>query len=622
VSDARDDDPEARDQDSSRGGEVTTPEGVRIIGAEEAQAAMEGGQVGRRLGEDDLRPGDVPPRPDPGLRPAARFPLPADISAPTPRVAPARPGEPPTGDAERADEESAGEAEERASGHESWPGEVWDRDDLELTDNGAAVRPAAEPEPEGGPLAEAEPVPLEGADGTAGDSWGDAPWRRDSDDDDEWRPERWRDEPLPEEVSLADDGDEQGPVVRVPSEASGSLPLPHWTEPPTGEVPQLLPEAEPVDITAEEDLDAWASLGGSAPRFRTDAEDWAESDFDFGASLRDDTTGLGALAEEVDDDAVFEEQVAQRRRRRGPRPQRARPRDDDAAPPPPPRPPRREPVPASGTSANASDLPTRLVTGIAVAVVALICLKLGRGPATAMVAVIVGLASLELFEAFRRAGHRPASVLGLLGSVALVVAAYKRGVRAFPDIGVLVLVFSMLWYLSGVVKARANANIGITLLGFGYVGGLGGFAGLLLTQKDGVGLLLGMAICAVGYDLFGYFVGSQFGRSRIAPTISPNKTLEGLLAGMSAAIVLGVIVSGVIKLTPWDTKVSYGLALGVVVAVMAPLGDLCESMIKRDLGVKDLGAILPGHGGVLDRFDAMLFCLPAVYYLARYLGIG
>ena len=91
---------------------------------------------------------------------------------------------------------------------------------------------------------------------------------------------------------------------------------------------------------------------------------------------------------------------------------------------------------------------------------------------------------------------------------------------------------------------------------------------------------------------------------------------------MSAAIVLGVIVSGVFKLTPWDAKVSYGLGLGLTVAIMAPLGDLCESLIKRDLGLKDLGSILPGHGGVLDRFDAMLFCLPAVYYLARYLGIG
>jgi phosphatidate cytidylyltransferase len=86
---------------------------------------------------------------------------------------------------------------------------------------------------------------------------------------------------------------------------------------------------------------------------------------------------------------------------------------------------------------------------------------------------------------------------------------------------------------------------------------------------------------------------------------------------MTAAIVLGVIVSGVIKLTPWDAHVSYGLALGVVVAIMAPLGDLCESMIKRDLGIKDLGSILPGHGGVLDRFDSLYFGAPIVYHYLR-----
>jgi phosphatidate cytidylyltransferase len=106
----------------------------------------------------------------------------------------------------------------------------------------------------------------------------------------------------------------------------------------------------------------------------------------------------------------------------------------------------------------------------------------------------------------------------------------------------------------------------------------------------------------------------------MAPRLSPNKTWEGLFGGMAASVILGGIVGSM--LTPWDGKLSHGLALGVIVAIMAPIGDLCESMIKRDLGVKDLGTLLPGHGGVLDRFDAMLFCLPAVYFLVIHLGIG
>ena len=146
---------------------------------------------------------------------------------------------------------------------------------------------------------------------------------------------------------------------------------------------------------------------------------------------------------------------------------------------------------------------------------------------------------------------------------------------------------------------------------------MGGFAGLILALPDGVGLLLGLVLCSVAADIFGYLAGRRFGRRHIAPQISPNKTVEGLLAGMAGSIVVGFVLVG--SISPWGRFSA--LALGVVVAVVAPLGDLCESLLKRDLGVKDLGGILPGHGGVLDRFDAMLFALPAVYYLIKLLDV-
>ena len=149
---------------------------------------------------------------------------------------------------------------------------------------------------------------------------------------------------------------------------------------------------------------------------------------------------------------------------------------------------------------------------------------------------------------------------------------------------------------------------------------LGGFAGLLLVYPDGVGMIIGLVISAVGYDVVGYLVGSRIGRRPLAPDVSPNKTVEGLLAGMAASVVLGAIVAEILGLHPWNS-LGDGVLLGLVVAIFAPLGDLCESMLKRDLGLKDLGTLLPGHGGVLDRFDAMLFCLPAVYYLVLARGI-
>jgi phosphatidate cytidylyltransferase len=407
---------------------------------------------------------------------------------------------------------------------------------------------------------------------------------------------------------------------------SGPVDLPHWTEPPTGEVPRILPES---DVPAEEgdDLDSWASISGSTPRFRSEAGDWAEGDFASPDALKDDDVAVGALADDfppVDDDADFDEQVAARRRGRG--------RGRGGAPPVPPegRPPARRgslemgeelPAPVAGDEAPV-DITTRVVTAVGIAVVALVMLALGRGPATLLVMAIVGLAAFELYVALQRAGYQPATVVGLVGCIGVVWMGYDVGLQSFPLAGALVVIFTFLWYMLEVVKARPIINSAMTFFGFVYVGVLGGFAGVLLSASNGTGIIIGLAICAIGYDVFGYFIGSQFGRSRMAPRLSPNKTWEGLFGGMAAAVILGGIVSQGISLAPWDGKLSHGLALGFVVAIMAPIGDLAESMIKRDLGVKDLGTILPGHGGVLDRFDAILFCLPAVYYLILQLDIG
>jgi phosphatidate cytidylyltransferase len=227
--------------------------------------------------------------------------------------------------------------------------------------------------------------------------------------------------------------------------------------------------------------------------------------------------------------------------------------------------------------------------------------------------------AFELLESFRRAGYHPATVMALLACAAIVPIAYNKGEAAFPLVTVLVVTFTLLWYLFQVVRQRPTVNVGLTLLVWCYVGFLGGFAGLMLAfNPGGTGLLGGVVICAIGSDVVGYFAGRSFGNTALMPRISPHKTVEGLIAGSVAAIILGAFVGGVLH--PWAIKgVGGGLALGLVVAVTAPLGDLVESMIKRDLGVKDLGGFLPGHGGFLDRFDAMLFALPASYYLAYYL---
>jgi phosphatidate cytidylyltransferase len=118
----------------------------------------------------------------------------------------------------------------------------------------------------------------------------------------------------------------------------------------------------------------------------------------------------------------------------------------------------------------------------------------------------------------------------------------------------------------------------------------------------------------VGYDVGGLFVGKNAGRQPLSAA-SPNKTVEGLVGGCVIGFAVVVALSSIVGLGPIDSFAE-GALVGLAVAMAAPLGDLCQSLVKRDLGVKDMGSILPGHGGLLDRFDGLLFALPTVYLLA------
>ncbi len=397
------------------------------------------------------------------------------------------------------------------------------------------------------------------------------------------------------------------PVVEpsVPEPTPAEVPpLPHWTEPPTGAVPAIFAD-DSGDDPVDDDLEAWSAIGGGQARFRAEGADWAEVDFEDHFSAEHEK--LGALDEggPVDEEAAFAEELAERRRRpaRGlaaaprVRPARARAQESEVAPPGP---------------AATRDLPTAIMTAAIVVVVALVCFTVGEVATTWLAAAVVAFATLELCKTLQNKGMRPATLLALTASFSLPLAALHYGPGAYPAYFGLIVVFSMLWFLWQVTPGRPLIGVATTVLAFAYVGGLGGFAGLLLGAPEGVGLLLGLAFCTVAYDVVGFFVGAQFGRSRVAPNISPNKTVAGTVGGMAASVVFGALVAG--SISPWNH--SRGLVLGVLVAGGAFLGDLCASMIKRDLGVKDFGSLLPGHGGVLDRFDGLLFCLPIAYYLA------
>ncbi|MDH5288626.1 MAG: CDP-archaeol synthase [Acidimicrobiia bacterium] len=259
---------------------------------------------------------------------------------------------------------------------------------------------------------------------------------------------------------------------------------------------------------------------------------------------------------------------------------------------------------------------------VGVALVALVAVALGLGPAVTMllVGLITLLAVMELFNTMRIAGLRPATLLGLVGAVALPAAAYVRGETGYPLVIGLAVIFGMLWYLTGADTERPVLNLGLTFLGVLWVGGLAGFAALMLRAEESIQLLgATIAITAIS-DAFAYFGGRAYGTKPFHPA-SPKKTWEGTFTGFFGALLTGLLIGLSGQFSLFDGHFTAVMALAALVGILAPIGDLAESLVKRDLGVKDMGSLLPGHGGVLDRIDGLLFALPGAYYMAVIFGL-
>ena len=256
------------------------------------------------------------------------------------------------------------------------------------------------------------------------------------------------------------------------------------------------------------------------------------------------------------------------------------------------------------------NLPAATGVGIGLGGVIVASLLVQKVAFLAVIAVAAMLALHELGTALRERGIVLPFVPAAVGGLGILAAAYFSGEGALAAVLALTVVAMLVWRLvDGSEGYLRDVSAGIFAVV--YIPFLAGFAALLTAQHQGAQRVILFLILVVCNDTGGYASGVLFGRHPLAPKISPKKSWEGLggsivLAGGAGALAMDFMLHG----QPWQ-----GAVLGVAVVATATLGDLCESMIKRDLGIKDMGNLLPGHGGIMDRMDSLLPSAPVVYLL-------
>jgi phosphatidate cytidylyltransferase len=256
------------------------------------------------------------------------------------------------------------------------------------------------------------------------------------------------------------------------------------------------------------------------------------------------------------------------------------------------------------------NLPAALAVGLALGALALLTLFTIKVLFLVVVGVAVALALWELTRALRTRDIRLPLVPVVTGGSVMIALAYWRGERPLVAALAITVIVVMSWRLPG-TSAGYLRDVAAGMFALAYLPLMASFVALMLAPADGSRRTVVFLILVVCSDVGGYAAGSLVGRHLLVPKISPKKTWEG-----SAGAALACVVAGAILLpTVLHAPVWQGVVLGVAAVATATLGDLSESMIKRDLGIKDMGTVLPGHGGALDRIDAMLVSAPVIWLL-------
>lgn len=268
-------------------------------------------------------------------------------------------------------------------------------------------------------------------------------------------------------------------------------------------------------------------------------------------------------------------------------------------------------APASGTSRAGRDLPVAIAVGVALLIAVAASLFIRKEVFGLIALVGVGAGLWELAQAFGRRGVDIPVLPLLVGDIGILVSAYVAGMEALFVAFVLTVGGIVVWRVLDGSGAPAVRDTTAGVFAASYLPLMAGFVMLMLAADDGAMRVALFVLLCVANDTGGYAVGVLIGRHPLAPSVSPKKTWEGLLGSVVLASVVGVLGVHVM----FDGEPVVGALLGLATVAVATLGDLGESLIKRDLELKDMGTLLPGHGGILDRIDSMLLAAPVVYLL-------
>ncbi len=271
---------------------------------------------------------------------------------------------------------------------------------------------------------------------------------------------------------------------------------------------------------------------------------------------------------------------------------------------------------ATAGAPRASNLLLRVGSAILLIVVFLLSL-LWQPALIALAMAVFVVAAGEFYTVLMQKGYKPLALFGFLGIVGASLGTVFWDIVAIPVAWMLTALVILVFFAVVPGRPKPLVSFSVTITVAVWVG-FGAYAFPIIESDQYRALVLAVVAGVALMDIASYFVGRYLGRNQLAPVVSPKKTWEGLVGGVLVVLLFGAVL-GYLEIEPFD--LTSGLYLGAVIAVVGPLGDLAVSVVKRSIGVKDMGALLPGHGGILDRIDALLFVIPAAWAMYIWLGL-